>query len=134
MFHRSSFQRFVARLALLAVLLAALAPTVSRALISAGLDDNWVEICADGGSRWLKMDTSSVIDEQHGPSHTDHTLAFEHCPFCTNQATQPGLPPSDPPALRVATGTPATPPLFLHAPQPLHAWAGVRSRAPPFLA
>lgn len=131
MFHRPSLQRFIARLALLAVLLAALAPTVSRALISAGLDDNWVEICADGGSRWLKMDATSAANDLHSPSHTDHTLAFEHCPFCTSQAYHPGLPPSDAPALRVQSGTPPLPPLFLHAPQPLHAWASVRSRAPP---
>ncbi|MDQ8022011.1 MAG: DUF2946 family protein [Moraxellaceae bacterium] len=134
MFRRPVFQRLVARLALLAVLLAALAPTVSRALISAGLDDNWVEICADGGSRWLKTEAASATDALHSPSHTDHTLAFEHCPFCTSQAHHPGLPPSAAPALRVQTGTPPLPPLFLHAPQPLHAWASVRSRAPPLSA
>lgn len=105
--------RFTAAwLALLAVLAAALLPTLARA--AAASAPAWAEVCSADGTRGLP----------------DAAHALEHCPFCAPSAT-PSLPPAAASGLALlplAFARPATAP---HAAAPAPAWRGAEARAPP---
>ncbi|HEX4325561.1 MAG TPA: DUF2946 domain-containing protein [Burkholderiales bacterium] len=117
-------RRFAAWLATFAILLAALAPTVSHAMAAVRGGASWVEICTATGPALVKVAAEQVPAKGGGTSH------FDHCPFCSIHAGAAGLPPAAA-ALPVATGAYALPELFLRAPRPLFAWAAGQPRAPP---
>lgn len=107
----------------LALLLAALAPSLSQAL-GATPGAAWTEICtAQGPAR---------VPAGAGGSHEGPAGAhpFEHCPFCSFQAHGPALPPAplDQPS---QGGVEPRPLALLAAPHTLHAWAVVQPRGPP---
>lgn len=107
----------------LALLLAALAPTLSLAF-GHPPGTAWMEICtAQGPAR---------VPVGDGGSHPDPTGAhpFEHCPFCSFQAHGPALPPAPTGPLQV-DGVERQPRAFLAAPHTLHAWASAQPRGPP---
>jgi hypothetical protein len=116
-------RRFAAWLASFAILLAALAPTVSHAMAAARGGASWVEICTATGPALVK-----IADEQVPARNS--TAHFEHCPFCSAHAGAAGLPPAAT-ALPVAAGAHALPQLFLRAPRSLFAWDPAQARAPP---
>lgn len=111
-----------------AILLAALAPTVSRVL-------------AAGGPQSYQTDAGSVtgqglVHEADHPAHDSSTqvkkeLHFEHCPFCLVHAGSFGLPPTAGFILPAASGSPVFPILFYQSSRPLFVWATPQSRAPP---
>ena len=106
-------------IAMLAVLFAALAPTVSHA-IAASTTGILAEMCSVDGPT------------KKAPTNTMHGM--EHCPYC---ATHGGAPALLPPALTgfaVIGGHDAYPPLFYTAPQPLHGWRTANPRGPPALS
>lgn len=106
-------------IAMLAVLFAALAPTVSHAL-AASTSSVLSEMCSVDGPT------------KKAPSNTMHGM--EHCPYC---ATHGGAPALEPPALSgfaVIGGHDFYPPLFYTAPQPLHTWSVASPRGPPALS
>jgi hypothetical protein len=114
-------------IAILVILLAALAPSVSHAL-NASKGASWVEVCTDQGSRWVQ---STSEDSGSLPSAT-HLM--EHCPYCATQVPALGMPPA--PEMRLPSIEPFTdrPPAFLAAPRTLHAWVSAQPRAPPFFS
>lgn len=118
--------RFATWLATFAILLAALAPTVSHAMAAARGQDVWVEICTTTGPSVVK------VAGDHAPVPAQHDAAshMEHCPFCALHAGAAPLPPAVA-ALPVSEARHALPELFLRAPRPLYAWAGSQPRAPP---
>ncbi len=119
-------RRFITWLALGVLVLAALAPAVSRALASAQ-GDAWAlaQVCsADAGQRGGA--------DGGTPGGTAH--AFEHCPFCALHSDGWGLPPALPAQAEAPALRHALPALFLQAPRPLFAWAAALARAPPVLA
>ena len=68
-------------LAVLIALLAAIAPTVTHALILAGgQSPQGVEICTTVGPRWVTADAGASSDDSNPASGSAATTA--HCPFC----------------------------------------------------
>lgn len=93
--HRTLLHRpWTVWLAVLAALLAALAPTMTHALMLAkGQPAQGVEICTDQGTRWVRMDTSTTTNDAVPAAPT--AGASEHCQFCL-QPTDRGAFLNDP--------------------------------------
>lgn len=106
-------------IAMLAVLFAALAPTVSHALAST-TEAALAEMCTVGGA------------EKKAPSNIMHGM--EHCPYCATHGGAPALPPVAASSFAVVGGHDCYPPLFYTAPQPLHTWSAASPRGPPVFA
>jgi hypothetical protein len=124
---RSLPHRWMAWIALWAILLAALAPTVSRYLAATAprLAAVQMEICVTRPGS-----PSVVLSTSRSEQPADHQV-MDHCPLCLMHTDQPGLPPAST-TLALASGlSHVVPSLFLHAPAPLHAWATAHARAPP---
>ncbi|WP_420475484.1 DUF2946 domain-containing protein [Noviherbaspirillum sp. ST9] len=112
-----------------AVLLAALAPTVSRMLAAACNPPSYqLDICAT-------PHTLSAADEDHTAHHSSapakKELHLDHCPFCLTHAGSFGLVPTGGLILPDASSVALLPPLFYQSPHPLFVWATPPSRAPP---
>lgn len=111
----------------MAILLAALAPSLSHAVAAAGkAASGWTEICSIGGSRFVRAGDGPASS---GPG--EKSLHVEHCPFCTDHAGAPG--PLSAPALTlpVIDGIALLPALYHRAAHPPPVWSGAQSRAPP---
>jgi hypothetical protein len=119
MFLRQHSIAVIARIALFAMLMAALAPAVSRWLAS-GPDHVVAALCHAPGQ------------SDAGAGHTHEVaLHLDDCGYCSMQADLPLLPPLPPYASAVLHQVRWAPRLFYHAPKPLFAWHGVQSRGPP---
>ena len=117
---------FASWVAVLAVLMAALAPMISHAL-QARDGALAIEVCSSLGARWVLADGSST--DSVPPAGQGHP--FEHCPYCSLHADVLALPPL-PAALTPAIATSdLLPPAFAAAPLTLFAWVGAQPRAPP---
>jgi hypothetical protein len=117
--------RRLTQLMLCTMLLAALAPTLSRARAwSQGSHVPWMEICTTAGTLQSAADVSSGDTTKHGMAVLDHCAL---CVLSTDRMVPPSSPfqwlalPQAPPALAVAALT--------FTPFALH-WA-MPSRAPP---
>ncbi|RZL02223.1 MAG: DUF2946 domain-containing protein [Rubrivivax sp.] len=133
-------RRWTAWVAIAAILLGALAPTLSHAVRAwSHAPITWVEVCSSTGFKLI-----AVADAQ--PSNADQAAfkpgaggglpsgehAGEHCPFCLAHASDAALLPATAPVLALTTAaTDDVPYLFLHAPRRLFAWAPSQARAPP---
>lgn len=116
-----------AAIACMAILMAALAPSISHALSDGGKPRSlWAEICSSAGLKLVKLDTASPLSE-----HGEPLSAFEHCPFCLAHGGMPALPQSESFVFPAYAGTSSMPALFYQAPRPLFVWASPQSRAPP---
>lgn len=128
----NSARRFSAWVACFAILLAALAPSVSHAVAAAkGSGSPWLEICTTVGTRYVR------VAQDHNPVSpvpAQETLHFEHCPFCLTHAVSLGLPPADAFILPAGIGGHAFPFLFYQSPRPLFAWGAAQPRAPPAIS
>ncbi len=110
-------------LALVAMLALALLPSVGHGL--AGPGSGFAEVCTPQG---MKLVSLSDGQEQPPPA----TTHMEHCTDCSaglNAAALPPMPAAA--ALPAAAGGDALPPLLLHAPRTLYAWASAQPRGPP---
>jgi hypothetical protein len=109
-------------LALLAALVLALAPTVSRALIETALP---VEICSATGEAHGASSAPASGGESRGNVH------FDACALCPIAAS--GIAPPALPAAVVATpvATRLAPARFPAAPDTHHAWSPAAPRGPP---
>lgn len=122
-------RRWMAWVAALAILLGALAPTVSHGMRAwAHAPVTWVEVCSSTGAKLIAISTTS--DQKQGLPSGEH--GGEHCPFCLPHAGDAAVLPTPLPMLALTTpGAEALPALFLHAPRTLFAWAPSQARAPP---
>lgn len=124
-------RRFTAWVALLALVLGALAPTVTQAMVAGGDRAEWLEVCSVSGMVWVKADTGEVAQQPDG--NAPMVEASQHCPWCTLHGGVAGLPTSQaqlplPPRLT------DLPPAFYRAPLSATVWASAQSRAPPIAA
>lgn len=132
MFLTRLHRRFTAWVALAALVLGALAPTVSQAMATSGDRADWLQVCSVSGMVWVQADTGEVRDQlpDGGAPISD---ASQHCPWCTLHGGAASLPVVQtrldlPPRLT------DLPPAFYRAPLATTAWAPPQSRAPPFAA
>eukprot|EP01136_Pigoraptor_vietnamica_P016485 Opistho-1_new@60513 len=124
-------RRFTTWLALLAVVLGALAPTVAQAVVASSDRAAWVEICSVSGMVWVKADTGERAGVEHdGPAPMGD--AAQHCAWCSLHGAA-GLPP----LITVAEPAPrqtGLPPAFYRAVALSGTWAPPQARAPPLSA
>jgi hypothetical protein len=126
---RKQLRRFV-WLAVTAMLALSLLPTVAHALSFAkGDPGNLAEICTAQGSQWVSLD-GVPVDSDVPTTGIGH---LEDCPYCSQASAAAGLPPLLPAMQLPARSGAHAPPLFLHAPRTLFAWASAQPRAPPAL-
>jgi Protein of unknown function (DUF2946) len=112
---------------MLAILMAALAPSVSQALgLSKGI--SWIEVCTAQGSKWLQGD----LDGSGSAPASEHVL--EHCPYCSLHVLALGMPPAPGLVAPVPRLRHDRPMAFLAAPRTLHAWVSAQPRAPPIFS
>ena len=124
MFRLRTRARLVSLIAVLAVLMGSLAPSLGHAL-AAGSGDSWVEVCTTQGSRWIQTGDDG---SKRGPASAH---AFEHCPCCSPHTPALGpLPEGREWYLAVGLAYELARTL-LTAPRTLHAWRGAQPRAPP---
>lgn len=121
-------RRLFVWIALLAIALAALAPTVSRAWLPAsGAAAGWVEVCAASGMQWVSLQTGETTTQR--PAGPDGP-ALDRCPYCV-LAAERLAPPPHPLAGPGADGRAVDPIAAAPAAAPLLADAPVRARGPP---
>lgn len=69
------FQRILARCLLAVMLLAALAPGISRSL---GTTEGWLELCTGDGMQWVQ-----VVEGEGGAQPDNGNPAMDFCGYCT---------------------------------------------------
>ncbi|MEF2266218.1 DUF2946 domain-containing protein [Janthinobacterium sp. LS2A] len=114
-------------IACIAIFLATLAPTVSRALtVASGLAVPSLEICSVAGGMNMLAATFSTDKPD-----TKSSMRIGDCPCCSMHAAALDIPPT---TLVLASGeliTGLLPLLFYQSATPLFAWTPVQSRGPP---
>jgi len=95
-----SHRRFTAWLAMLAMVLSALAPTLALAVLASSDDTaQWVEVCSASGMVWVKADTAEDVADQQSSEHSAPvSAAVQQCAWCSLHGGAAGLPPSVGPA------------------------------------
>lgn len=122
-------QRFASWIATFAIMLAALAPTVSQALVASGLaGSGWIEVCTAQGTRWV------VVGEEVSPdAPVKHYEGV--CAYCFTHAGSFGLPPNVAVAISIHDEYPLqvlalpTDPIRVSS-----VWSPHQTRAPPLSA
>lgn len=120
-------------IALVAMLLMALAPTVSKVVASERSNAGLVEVCTAEGMKWVAVSGVSQFDS--GSQDKTPISAHDHsgdCPYCSLQTAK--LLTSTSHSFTTTPVESPLPPLFYQASKPLFAWAQARSRAPPLSA
>ena len=115
-------------LALMAVLFAALAPSISHALAassSSATPSVLLQICTADGLQAVPDEDA----EQRPIAPVVH--AFEHCPYCFNHAGSFALLPTSDLPLAIPGVHAVFPPLFYSAPRTLFVWSSGNPRGPP---
>lgn len=119
-------------IACLAILMNALAPSISHAVSYAqGKPPVW-EICRADGTRLTIVgdaDFARLLGEEKQPPAS--MAMDEDCDYCLPHAGSFGLPPSVPSGLGDFGNHRLHPFLFYRAPQPLAVWPAARPRGPP---
>jgi hypothetical protein len=118
-------RRFTAWTALLAVVLASLAPFISHAKAM-----HWAELCTQEGVRWVAV--NAAYAEEKSPQNLPQLPCFQACAYCATHAGSFGLPPSV--FVFVApSNTPTASAKTLASPLRLPPWPGFshHPRAPP---
>ncbi len=120
-------------IALLAMVMLALAPTVSKVIAAERIDSSLVEVCTTEGIKWVSVSEASehaLTGHDQGPlSAHDHG---GDCPYCNLQATK--FLSSVVQSCATTKSVALLPPLFYQPPKPLFAWALQPARAPPLSA
>ena len=129
-------QRFLAWIALVAMVVSALAPAISRAM---GPDESGrylIEVCSAAGTHQiaLTVEEAAFYGEQlipAGDSEGDDAPMLERCPYCSASSNLAMLPPADTMPVFAVIGSQLAPKLFFVSPRPLFAWSPAHPRAPP---
>lgn len=119
------------RVAIVALVLACLAPTLTR-MMNAGNIESWRAICSSVGIQWVSAAGAAKFGKA-APSPVPQYMG-EHCPWCSLHTLDLGLPPAPLMAILLLLLGHAVPQLFLSAPRTLHAWSSAQPRAPPRLS
>ncbi|WP_066273591.1 DUF2946 domain-containing protein [Hydrogenophaga palleronii] len=119
--------RIAAWLAMLAMVLGALAPTLAQAVVAAQGGPGWMQVCSASGMVWVQTDAQGdLADMDVGKSMAD---ASRHCPWCQLHGAA-GLPPA--PLAVTDLAAPTAAPLWrASVDEPATFWPAAPSRAPP---
>ncbi|MET3130780.1 hypothetical protein AAKU55_001038 [Oxalobacteraceae bacterium GrIS 1.11] len=117
-------------IACLAILLNALAPSISHALAVTGVTSSMLEVCSVDGKKYVSLDQATP--EKSPVDSSLHHL--QHCPFCMSHAGSFALPTSLNASFAVVGGHDLFPALYYHSPSPLFSWSRAHPRAPPALS
>jgi hypothetical protein len=138
MLTRQQTQRFMLamRIACFAILMAALAPSVSRMLVAAGATPAYAamqgEICRAADSPYVQ---AGLVHGTGSKVPAKPFMSMADCPCCSMHADTFGPPPKTGTTLLPAARRAGyLPPLFYQAPRTPFMWAPAQSRAPPLLA
>lgn len=123
-FHRAS-RVLTSWIAALAILMAAVAPSISHAL-GAKTGASWIEICTSAGAKWVQPGDRADKKAPAGKTHP-----FEHCPYCSLHANATAIPAAPAVLALTISASDLLPAAFLLAPRTLYAWASAQPRAPP---
>jgi Protein of unknown function (DUF2946) len=124
---RATTRRLSAAIATFAMLLAALAPTITSALAAANDQHvQWTVVCSADGARLVPVPTDA-----QGVPVAPKAHHIDHCPFCASHAAFAAAPPPAHVEAPLVAGSEPVPVLSLLAPRPLFAWATAQPRAPP---
>ncbi|NMM37898.1 MAG: DUF2946 domain-containing protein [Glaciimonas sp.] len=120
-------------IACFAMLLNALAPSISHAVTAWGSAPSspMMEICTMNGVQSIASMTAISGPLTGDPSGPSHTGGNQHCPFCLPHGGSIGLLPPDLPVLPIMAGHDVFPHLFYHAPHRLFSWTAANPRGPP---
>lgn len=124
-------RRFTTWLALLAMVLGALAPTVAQAVVASSDRADWIEVCSVSGIVWVQADPGAAQVDADGTAPMDGVS--QHCPWCNLHGGSTGLPP----VALLADPLPRQtdlPPAFYRAVTLSGVWAPPQARAPPLSA
>lgn len=127
MFLSRVHRRFTAWLAMLAMVLGALAPTVAQAVVASSDRAGWVEVCSVSGMIWVQADTGTPSSDSPSAPVADVSM---HCPWCTLHGGAADLPPVSVLAELLPRQT-EPPPAFFRAVTLTGTWAVAHARAPP---
>ena len=126
----------IAWLALVAMLMSTLAPSLSHAAMATAAGDAWggalAEICTVDGVATIP-DATGRPDPRPVPAG-HQALRFEHCPYCLSHASTVALPTAIATAVRAVDGAEPVPPASVQAPAPRLARLAAQPRAPPLRA
>jgi hypothetical protein len=121
--------RLAAWIAIFAILLAALAPSVARALSSPQQQAMpWTDICSVGGPQIAHDVAPASGSGQH------EGMGLKHCPFCLTHAGQFALPAATLDFLPTADSRAGVLPPSAAIPPPRFIRATVQPRAPPAIS
>lgn len=128
-------------IAIAAILLNALMPTVSLAFVPApkpisSASGEWLEICTTQGTSWVQLGVDGQILAQttQQPQGAPAVVHKGHCPYCLTHAASFGMPPA--PA-ELLPPWPAATDLLPQAESLVHSrliWLTPAARAPPSVA
>jgi hypothetical protein len=129
-------QRPAAWLAIFAMLLGSLAPTISRAMVPGAGARLLADVCSAAGVGFVEIDRAKAsrfgepaIDREGEGRQQAHSP--DRCPYCCTQA---GVAVASPPAAGLLVASPGSvslPRLSFVSPRPRHAWSPSHPRAPP---
>lgn len=108
-------------IALCAILMAALAPSISHMLARRGEAD----------APFCNMPEHAMTHASSAADKSAHGMNMDDCGYCSMQAHLPMLPSVAAVAPLMLDIVRCAPPLFFLAPRPLFVWLNARSRAPP---
>lgn len=121
--------------AVFAVLVGALAPTLSVAMAAASGGERRIEVCSAGGSRWIALGAGEAAQY---PAHAfergdagSSEIDLDHCPYCSLQGGGAGPAAVDARVFLLAGGPGFAPDLASTAPRGSPDWPTARPRAPP---
>ena len=118
-------RRFTAWLAMLALVLAALLPTLAQAAVAGSDRSDWMQICSASGMVWIQAEPDAA-----GTDSAPMVDMEMHCPWCTLHNPVAGLPPASVLNFTAAASTPLLGPVKVAAP-PVGVWTAAPARAPP---
>jgi Protein of unknown function (DUF2946) len=122
-------QRATAFLAVVALVWAALAPTLVQAARAA--PSGWLQVCGASGMVWVALpDKVSPGQDAEGGHKVPGLKAMAECPWCTHHAGHTGLPPRGGVFIGSMGARADWEPVRVHLQTSAPRW-GVLSRAPP---
>lgn len=106
----SRTRRLAAWIAMFAMALAALAPTVSRALAwGAASPGAWIKVCTASGMQQVALPGNAADGGGDAGKTRPTHLSLDHCPFCFLTADRLGPPAQPTPQFRVDGASPPPP-------------------------